>query len=900
MIPLKLQIKNFLSYGSELQEIDFQPYNLICLSGKNGHGKSSLLDAMTWAIWGEARKTTGTGKADHGLLRLGQRHMIVIFDFEVNKSKYRVRREFTFAYGKPYALLEFGMFEHNEKLIALTDKTIRATQDKIESMINLNYDSFCNSAFLRQGSSNEFSKKSPKDRKEILANILGLNKYENLRKSAFEKVRQQLIEKDGILKVQEHIEKEFSTSDEILSNLILINSEIKNISDLEVAFVNEKNELEIKKKNFLNKLNEFQLIELQLKNLKEEKDKKVELLLSLYSKWKNFHLKLINFPEEKVLKEKKLNLIEIISEFQSKFEKKLELKELYLKQKEHEQKLFNILNNQKNLLIQEKKIEIERINANNLNLNEKIKLIDKNIIECLKEAEDIKKEIESFEINIKKLDENYFEKIEKQFEKRKNFYQQLIAKGNLLKSELITLQQKQKLSVDEQNPSCPLCEQNLSASRKKFLKSQFTKQEKFLNHRLKRISKIIQKLKEILLVQHQEIDNLKKVIENNKLNQIKLIDSKKNQEKINFQMKSLNLNKNELIKNLQDSTELISEKNGQLLEIQNKNLIDDPEYDKISSILKELEVKLNDILYDPEEHKKANEKLKDIEQNFAIFENKSEFIQERDKIKNEIYQFFESIKKIKLNLKKLDQKSLDFSFLKNEEQELDDKEQKLLHSMNELIKKKENLFQQKGSFESRKLKIEQLAEQHKNQKKLISEIDESIEDFKAISIALSKDGIQALLIEDAIPEIENECNDLLSRLTDNQSQILIESLRDLKKGGTKETLDIKISDGAGIRPYEMFSGGEAFRIDFALRIAISKLLARRAGTSLQTLIIDEGFGSQDEEGLSNIMESIYKIQNDFAKIIIVSHLNSMKDQFPVHFFVEKGPAGSKVKVLEQG
>ena len=50
MIPLKLQLKNFLSYGATVQTIDFSPYNLICLSGKNGHGKSALLDAITWAI----------------------------------------------------------------------------------------------------------------------------------------------------------------------------------------------------------------------------------------------------------------------------------------------------------------------------------------------------------------------------------------------------------------------------------------------------------------------------------------------------------------------------------------------------------------------------------------------------------------------------------------------------------------------------------------------------------------------------------------------------------------------------------------------------------------------------------------------------------------------------------
>ena len=151
-----------------------------------------------------------------------------------------------------------------------------------------------------------------------------------------------------------------------------------------------------------------------------------------------------------------------------------------------------------------------------------------------------------------------------------------------------------------------------------------------------------------------------------------------------------------------------------------------------------------------------------------------------------------------------------------------------------------------------------------------------------------------------MPEIEQEANELLAKLTDNQAQIFIESLRDLKKGGAKETLDINISDTMGIRPYEMFSGGEAFRIDFALRIALSKMLARRAGTSLQTLIIDEGFGSQDEEGLAHIMDALYRIQDDFAKVIIVSHLPAMKDQFPVNFNIEKKPSGSVINIIEQG
>ena len=182
----------------------------------------------------------------------------------------------------------------------------------------------------------------------------------------------------------------------------------------------------------------------------------------------------------------------------------------------------------------------------------------------------------------------------------------------------------------------------------------------------------------------------------------------------------------------------------------------------------------------------------------------------------------------------------------------------------------------------------------------IKELRILIDEHQTLAEAFGKDGIQALLIEDALPEIEQEANYLLAQLTNNQAHISIESLRDLKRGGTKETLDINISDALGVRPYELFSGGEAFRIDFALRIAIAKLLARRAGSSLQTLIIDEGFGSQDEEGLSLLMEGIHKIQDNFAKVIIVSHLPAMKEQFPVHFMVHKGPGGSSVQAIVQG
>ena len=161
MIPIKLQLKNFLSYGAQIQTIDFSPYPLICLSGKNGHGKSALLDAITWALWGQARKVSNTAKADQGLVRLGQTQMMVLLDFECAGQTYRVRREYMITYGKPYATLEFGILNtKTDTVTPLSDKTISKTQEKIEQTLRIDFQSFCNSAFLRQGNANEFSQKS--------------------------------------------------------------------------------------------------------------------------------------------------------------------------------------------------------------------------------------------------------------------------------------------------------------------------------------------------------------------------------------------------------------------------------------------------------------------------------------------------------------------------------------------------------------------------------------------------------------------------------------------------------------------------------------------------------------------------------------------------------------------
>src|SRR6478672_7435403 len=73
VIPSKLLLRNFMCYRDEVPPLDFDGISIACLSGENGAGKSALLDAITWALWGEARL-----KSDDELFALdGQDYRVI-------------------------------------------------------------------------------------------------------------------------------------------------------------------------------------------------------------------------------------------------------------------------------------------------------------------------------------------------------------------------------------------------------------------------------------------------------------------------------------------------------------------------------------------------------------------------------------------------------------------------------------------------------------------------------------------------------------------------------------------------------------------------------------------------------------------------------------------------------
>ena len=169
--------------------------------------------------------------------------------------------------------------------------------------------------------------------------------------------------------------------------------------------------------------------------------------------------------------------------------------------------------------------------------------------------------------------------------------------------------------------------------------------------------------------------------------------------------------------------------------------------------------------------------------------------------------------------------------------------------------------------------------------------------LEELRTACGRNGVPAMIIESALPELEASANELLGRMTNGRMNVRFDTQRMSQKGDAIETLEIRIADEVGERAYELFSGGEAFRINFAVRIALSRMLARRAGAALRTLFIDEGFGTQDAQGRERLVEAIKAIETDFDRIFVITHIDELRDAFPARIEVTKSTRGSGARVV---
>jgi DNA repair protein SbcC/Rad50 len=179
VIPQQLTLKNFLSY--QAATLDFRGLHVACICGANGAGKSSLLEAIAWVIWGQSRAA-----CEDDIIHQGVMEALVDFTFQCHDHTYRIIRS---RYRGQATTLEFQV-QTPGGFRSLTEKGVRATQQVICQHLRLDYDTFINSAYLRQGRADEFMLKRPSDRKQILADLLKLNQYDDVAEQSKEQARQ--------------------------------------------------------------------------------------------------------------------------------------------------------------------------------------------------------------------------------------------------------------------------------------------------------------------------------------------------------------------------------------------------------------------------------------------------------------------------------------------------------------------------------------------------------------------------------------------------------------------------------------------------------------------------------------------------------------------------------------
>ncbi len=737
MIPVKLKLSNFTSYSSEVPVLDFSKFHLAAISGQNGAGKSSILDSITWCVWGTSR----LGDSSDQLVRLGQSQMSVEFTFELDGHTYTVTRQ-RILKGGGSTSLELFSNSHN-----LTEGTIKATQQKIIDTLHLSYETFVNSAFLRQGHADEFTTKGASDRKRILADILGLAHYDALEEKAKEKA------------------KEASTKLQMLEyQLLEIDAELSQKEAREKALTEAEAEAEKAEKELLEIEGEIKTIELE----REVVATKLKTLEEAQSRLEAAEKELADLKIQISLKEKAQ------AEYQVILDQGKEIEENY-------QKLQGL---------QQRRQELESKRT------ELIKVKD--------ELNDLQKKINERETN------------------RQKAISDVEIKKQALETKKQQLEEQNK-KLAEQKDACPTCGQVIG-------------QDKH--------SEIIKTNKEAEEKINQEIEQLETTI--------------KKYQAVVFPEAAQAKDKEDQVKKLEEETKDFRE-TFETITVLGK-------YENLYTKLQQAETAV----------KTHQETMVDLQK---IYAGKEKQIADES-----------------ANLK-------DLTTYQNSLQEIKERIQGKETVKTELAAKARQFRTQAGAAKELVSRTTQFEKMQKEKGEEKTKLKKEKEVFEELAQAFGKKGIQAMIIETAIPELEEETNRLLDKLTEGRMKIRFETQRETKTkvaGGEKgiiETLDIIISDEMGERPYESYSGGEQFRVNFAIRLALSRLLTHRAGAKLQFLVIDEGFGTQDAQGRSRIVEALQIIKDDFEKILVITHMEELKEEFPVRIEVQKTPAGSTFEVV---
>ncbi len=880
MIPVRLKLSGFLSY-LEPVELDFTSFELACISGSNGAGKSSLLDAITWALFGQARKR------DEALIHTAAGAAEVTFTFSYEQNVYRVQRILPRGKG---TVLEFQILDHGPKTVdgetkpkqagtkahrpsstvdrpegtwrPLTERTLRETQARIESILRLDYDTFVNASFFLQGKADQFTQQRPADRKRILASILGLEAWEVYRERTAERrkaIERELDLAEGRLA---EINTELGEEPARRERLAELESQLGQISAARQA---HENTLENMKRVAASLAEQRRLMEAFSTAVSRSRENQSALQARL--------------AVREAERDAQADLVQRATQVESAYHawefaradlEKWEATEARFHEFEkRRQPSLDAINTEKARLEQEGQLlsvqfsVISEQQASIVNLKSEIDLAQTSLAEC--EA---------------KLAER--DALQEQIQTARERQTQMRSENDRLKADMDEIKLRLVQLESATGATCPLCGQALNAEHRQATLEQLNRQGTEMGDRWRANKSAVAESAE-------QISNIESRI-------TALSPAEDERLRLAGQVSLLT----ERMEGLQKSAAEWGT-NGAPRLAQIRLLLENESYaTEARAELARVDAELAALGYDAAAHdgaRRAESTGRATEAEYRALEAARAALAPLEREINELHIEIENLQsEIQNQEDELSASAAALAQAEGQAPDVDSAYDELLR-----LQESENLLRDEVGASRQKVSVlDDLRVRKADFETRRHELATEIGRHKTLERAFGKDGVPALLIEQALPQIEEKANELLERLSDGSMSVRFVTqaeYKDKKRDDLKETLDIQISDGAGARDYEMFSGGEAFRVNFAIRLALSEVLARRTGARLQTLVIDEGFGSQDAQGRQRLVEAINLVKPDFAKILIITHLDELKDAFPNRIEVEKTLGGSTVRVI---
>lgn len=853
MIPLHLRISGFLSYRDTV-ELDFNKFDLACISGHNGAGKSSLLDAITWTLFGEARGKSAEVINIHAEVKAAE----VAMTFEHEGNTYRVQR--TLPRGKA-TVLEFQI-QDGPAWKPLSEKTTRETQSRIEQTLRLDYETFVNASFFLQGRADQFTQQNATKRKEVLASILGLEVWEEYKSRTAEKRKR--IETDA-----ETIEGRIAEIDSELAEeqarTIRLGELQRTLNQLSAAREAHDAILQNIKKNAALLNEQRKLTSTLSAGLERTRTALASLEARLAERESDraAYADLVNRARE----------IESAHKAWQKARGDLEaLDRVAAEFHEHQAQRAAL---QETIAVEKSRLEEERRGL----------IVEKEEISNRSSAishlhDEIEKARESLGATEKRITERSRAENERNAAREKQAA--LKVENDSLKADMNTLKERIDTLKSADGATCPLCGRELSSEHRKSTLEQLEEEGKQRGN--------------LYRANQKETADLAERITDYEL-QISALSSADN-ERLRLASEISQLTER-LDRWRAVSNEWESSGKKRLKEVE--KLLESGNFAADSQKqLAKLDRELAQLGYDASAHDTAREREKELRKAEDEFVNLTSAREASRQIEGEISNLESEIAARRSEVETLQAEYLaaqaGLETAESQAPDLDAAERELFRLREEENRVRTELGGAQQRVDVLKTQRARKAEYERERE----ELQKRIAQHRTLETAFGRNGVPALLIEQALPQIEEKANELLDRLSDGGMSIRFltqAEYKDKKRDDLKETLDIQISDSAGLRNYEMYSGGEAFRVNFAIRLALSEILAQRKGARLQALVIDEGFGSQDTQGRQRLIEAINLVKPDFAKILVITHLDELKDAFPTRIEVEKTERGSTLQVV---